>query len=443
MKTTAFRFKRILHIAIPVMLQSVLDLLAMTVSFLFIGELGSESIAALGAAVTFFMYLFVFSTILYVGTTAVTARKVGAKDLETASKLLISMLIATVVLSIPLLAIMQLIRDDFLRFFSLGATARFLASEYLFVVLWSLPFFLLKTVMSAAMTANNDAITPFRIKALAVGLHVIMNYLFIIGNLGMPALGLMGAALANLVVNIIEPLLLFWVLLERKDRLRLRFHFDMHLVIQALKIGIPTGIERFLTFSSMAILASFVASYGEAVFAGYLVGGRIEAFVFMPGFGLMVAAMSLMGQNLGAKRIFEAKRCTYMILYLGSGFMGLLGIVLIAFPFFISQAFSNEEAVLQSSAHYLFYIGFSQIPLAMNMIFDGAFRGAGATKITLVINACCIWGLRIIPASLVSFFGGDVWLIYLIMSIETGLRALVFWILFEKGVWHKHAHTNY
>lgn len=436
---TIYRLRRILRIAIPVILQSLLDLLAMTISFLFIGELGSEVIAALGAAVTFFMYLFVFSNILNVGTTAIIARKVGAKDKESASRLLGSMLLATAVLSIPLSALMFWGRDTFLLLFALSERGFSLASDYLFIVLWSLPFFLFKIVIAAAMTANNDAITPFRIKTLAVFLHIVLNSLLIAGNLGFPALGLMGAAVANLVVNILEPLLLFWALCVSNKGLHTCWCFERNLTLQAFKIGFPSGLERFSTFSSMAIISSFIAHYGESVFAGYLVGGRIEAFVFMPGFGFMVAAMSLMGQNLGAKKIYEAKRCTYMTLLLGMSLMGILGIVLIACPLAISRPFSNDEAVLESASHYLFYIGFSQIFFAMNMVLDGALRGAGATKITLLVNAFSIWVLRIAPASCIVFWRGEVWLIYLLMSVETMLRAAIFWSLFQKGVWHRAA----
>lgn len=436
---TLYRLRRILRIAIPVILQSLLDLLAMTVSFLFIGELGSEVIAALGAAVTFFMYLFVFSNILNVGTTAIVARKVGAKDWQSASRLLSSMLLATAVLSIPLSVLMFWGRDLFLLLFSLNERALSLASQYLYIVLWSLPFFLFKIVIAAAMTANNDAITPFRIKTLAVGMHVILNSLLIAGNLGFPALGLMGAAVANLVVNILESLLIFAALWRSKKRLHLCWCFERNLTLQAFKIGIPSGLERFSTFSSMTIISSFIAGYGESVFAGYLIGGRIEAFVFMPAFGFMVAAMSLMGQNLGAHKVYEAKRSTYLTLVLAMSFMGLLGIVLILFPITISRPFSLDDSVLQSASLYLFYIGFSQVFFAMNMVLDGALRGAGATKITLLVNALSIWILRIVPASLIILWQGDVWLIYLLMSVETMLRALVFWTLFQKGVWHRES----
>ncbi|MDE7217026.1 MAG: hypothetical protein K2N20_02900, partial [Helicobacter sp.] len=120
---TFHRLRRILRIAIPVILQALLDLLAMTVSFFFIGELGKEVIAALGAAVTFFMYLFAVSNILNVGTTAIVARKVGAKDWQSASRVLSSMLLATAVLSVPLSALMFWSRDSFLLLFSLSERA--------------------------------------------------------------------------------------------------------------------------------------------------------------------------------------------------------------------------------------------------------------------------------------------------------------------------------
>ncbi|RAX58418.1 hypothetical protein CCZ01_03095 [Helicobacter monodelphidis] len=430
------RLKKILRIAVPAALQSMLDLVSMFVSFIFIGSLGGAAISALGASVTYFMYIYAITTIFNVGTNACVSRKIGMKDYQSASEITSSMLFCSLIVSIFVFLLAFFTYSPFfLLLRDISNEAKELGREYLSFVIYIIPFFIAKIVIVAAMSASGDTQTPFRVKILATLLSILLNYLLIQGNFGFPALGLKGAGIANLIVNIAETLVLVAILFSARYPLSWLYFFSKEQIWAALKIGFPSGLERLFTITSMAILTLIVAGYGEEAFAGYMIGSRVESFVFMPCFGLMIAAMSLMGQNLGAKREAEAKRCIKMILWLGMSFMGTLGIVLIVAPIFVSRPFNDDIRILEYSALYLFYIGFSQIPLAMIFILDGALRGAGATKVTLIVNSCSIWGIRILSASVIGYFGVSIEMIYLVMSLETFLRAGVYWFLFQKGIW--------
>ncbi len=431
------RLKKVLNIAIPAALQSVLDLFSMAVSFIFIGQLGSATISALGAAITFFMYIYSVTAIFNVGTNALVSRKVGARDMQSASRILSSMLYSGLFLSIPIFFLALATYTPFLSLMKdVSIEAKQLGEEYLSIIIFIIPFFISKIIIVAAMSAYGDTRTPFIVKLFATCLSVLLNYILIHGHLGFPAMGLIGAGVANIVVNVTETSILVYILCHHRYPLSLIRQYSKEEVIKAMKIGFPSGLERFFTLTSMAIFAFLVTHYGEKAFAGYMVGGRVEAFVFMPCFGFMIAAMSLMGQNLGAKRESEAKRCIEMILFLSMSFMGSLGIILIIAPIPISIPFSNDRETLEFSALYLFYIGFSQLFLAINFVLDGALRGAGVTKVTLLVNSISIWCLRIIPSLIfVIIFHVNLELIYAIMSIETILRSFVYWYLFYKGIW--------
>ena len=188
----------------------------------------------------------------------------------------------------------------------------------------------------------------------------------------------------------------------------------------------------------MILMAKFVALYGTFDLAGYQIATRIEGFAFMPGFGFMIAAMALMGQNLGAHKPLEAKYSTLNTLFLGSLFMGIIGLIMTFFAPFLASFFTNDTQTIEASAKYLIPIGISQVAFAFICILDGALRGAGITKITLIINTLMIWGLRVIPCYLIAKFHYPISYIYLCICLETFLRAFVYWKIFQKGTWRKN-----
>ena len=103
----------------------------------------------------------------------------------------------------------------------------------------------------------------------------------------------------------------------------------------------------------------------------------------------------------------------------------------------MEKIFNTEEAVLRASLYYIIAVGLSQVPLVMIFCLDGALRGVGATKLSLMINATSIWVLRIVPMYLCVAYQSDVRIVFGIIFIETYLRAFVFGAVFKSKIWEK------
>ena len=141
-----------------------------------------------------------------------------------------------------------------------------------------------------------------KIKIASIILNVFLNYLFIFGHFGFPEMGVEGAALGTVIVNILETLVYLWLYVKGKMFYNPKWHYSKALLARALKVGIPASFERTLTFSSFMLFTVIIAHYGTEVLAGYQIGLRVEGLAFMPGIGFTIAAMALMGQGLGAKK---------------------------------------------------------------------------------------------------------------------------------------------
>lgn len=199
------------------------------------------------------------------------------------------------------------------------------------------------------------------------------------------------------------------------------------------RVGWPAGFERLLSLFSLILLSKFVASYGDKVLAGMQIGIRVETFSFMPGFGFMIAAMVLTGQNLGANKPKIATEYAHLILKISMGLMGVLGVILVLFAKEFASLFSQDGEVLEVARSYLIAVGLSQAPLIGYFVLDGVFRGAGISKVSLYINTLSLWGLRIMPIYLLLIYHFKVEFIFVVIALETFLRSFIYYKVFLKA----------
>jgi Na+-driven multidrug efflux pump len=115
--------------------------------------------------------------------------------------------------------------------------------------------------------------------------------------------------------------------------------------------------------------------------------------------------------------------------------MGLFGLVMALFPAFLISFFTQDSATIEAASIYLRLVGISQVPLAMTFVINGALRGAGATKTTLIVNVLSLWLLRVIPSLLLYYLGfGLIW-IFIAMTVETFIKGGVFWYIYRRRNW--------
>lgn len=429
-RNTLSHSKRILQIALPSGLNSFLDILNISVALLFVGKLSTSHIVAFGVGMNFIMLFYTITAIFFTGTNAIISRLY--RDFPQRQIALSTLTLCSFFASLPICVFAFLIDRSYLQWMGGSDQALSLAQTYLEVLIFGFPALMIKTTLTSAFSAISKAKIPFFIKIFCTLFNISANYILIFGAFGIPPLDMIGAGLANVFSITLEALILLWMA-NKSFKFCKTLHFQYFKL--ALKIGTPTGLERAFTLFSLVLIAKFLLSYGDEILAGFQIGGRIEAFAFMPGFGFMIASMTLMGQNI--KHLKIAKHYVYLTIFISSIFMGTLGLVMCYFGKDFSLIFSSNHNVIDYSFAYLLAVGISQIPLIMIFVLDGALRGAGATKTSLFINALSIWGLRILPMYLCTVFSLSYMYIFGIICIETFIRAGIFWRVFTQEKWKK------
>jgi len=412
------------------MLQVVTDLIM-------VGRLSAFAVAAVGLGLQSLMFVFAVLTLLHVGTSALLSRFVGAQRMKRASMGLSTLLGFAFFLSLPVMVLWYFLASGIYGWFATAPEVEALGHAYVQMLTWMMPFVFMKLVFVSALNAAGDTKTPMYVKIASIFLNVLLNYVLIFGKFGFPELGVLGAAVGTVIVNGLEFVIYVLLYVKHKTVYLPLWYYSKSLLMRALKVGIPASIERSLTFSSFMLFTMVIAHYGTAVLAGYQIGLRVEGLAFMPGIGFTIAAMALMGQGLGAKKPQQAKEDVLLVLKYTSGFMFLLSLFMIFMPEKIVWLFTNDPETLKEASVYLRIVGISQIPLAFNFVLSGALRGAGASKKTLKINLISLWGVRILPAFLLSWYFHSILFVYLAMILDTFVKAIWLWSTFQKGEWQK------
>ncbi len=431
------RVKKVLNLSLPAALNSFLDMLQTLVDLIMVGRISPSAIASVGVSMQLIWGVYVFVSIFHIGTNALVSRFIGAKKIEDAGKVIFSISIVAFIFSLPVAVLGYLFSEKLFYLIGTSKDVAKLGGEYLGIVALTIPFLFLGGIYYSALSASGDTKTPLKIGIAGNIFNTIFDYILIFGHFGFPELGIKGAAIATALTNIFEVVVYLIILFSRKFNVYFNYEFSFDFVRRTLKVGIPTGFERVITYSSYIVLVVLITEYGTYTLAGYQVGLRIEGLAFMPGIGFTIAAMALVGQNLGAKNYEEAEKSAITTMKVAAVFMGTLGILMIFVPDYLCMIFTSDKKTIEEAVIYLRIMGISQFPLAVVFVLSGSLRGAGATKSTLFINTSSLWLVRIVPAFILSAIFHNVLLIYLIITIETYFRAFVLWFVFKKGKWKK------
>ncbi|MCD6559828.1 MAG: MATE family efflux transporter [Palaeococcus sp.] len=443
--------RRLWALAWPAILANISSTLVNLVDMIMVGQLGSLAIASVGLGGQFSWFMMPVMFAVSTGTLALVARFVGAKDFEMAERVLEQGIYLAFLTSIPVLFLGLVWGDDALRIMGASQDVINLGYSYIRIFFLFYPINFMGFAAYSALRGAGDTKTPMMLGILTNATNVILNYLLIFGKFGFPRMEVRGAALAS-GISITIAFMVGLVLFLRGHlvlRLKLNLLFDVDIIKRILKIGIPATIERALFSFYNFIYISIVTRFGTIALAAHQVGLRVESMAYMPAFGFNVATSALVGQSLGAKKPEEAEKVVHESLKMVSLFMGIMAVVLIAFPKylvmpFITRSDPNYAEVLHLAAIYLLIVGISEVPLGWIFVLGGALRGAGDTKSPMYVTAVSKLLFRILPAYILGF-GISLWIIHikgmgviaawLAMSLETFTSAAMFWWLFKRGKW--------
>ncbi len=427
--------RQVFSLALPVVLSSLLQRSVGIVDIFLVGGLGASAIAAVGIAQVLVFMVMSVSWGINVGVTVLVSQLWGAGRKADAAKASYQ----AIVLAIAAAGVIMMLGLAFgARSASLlGAdqSVQEILSDYTRIIFSFILFTISINVLAGIMHGTGDTKTPLYATLIVNILHVLVAYPLIYGYLGLPALGVKGAAIA---VAISECMGAVFLLMRsfHKEYISIGKKLDLKLTVLTLKLGYPIFIDRLLQNAGSLAFAKVVLLYGTAVYAAHQVGLAIEAFSFMPGYGIAVAAATMVGQNLGAGRPEHARISAYEANRLAVVLMAAMGLVFFFFPYALLQAFTSDPEVIRYGILYMKIVAFAQVPLAITMVVGGSLRGAGDTGFIMLATIAGMWFVRIpIAAVLAALFKAEIHYVWSVMILDWLVRMLFLLWRYRRENW--------
>jgi putative MATE family efflux protein len=203
-----------------------------------------------------------------------------------------------------------------------------------------------------------------------------------------------------------------------------------------LNVGLPAGAEQLMLQLALINMAAIVTRLGTEAFAAHIVTLRLTALSYLPGFGFSVAATTLVGQELGARRPDRARASVIAALTMSVGVMSLAAILIFVFDAAILGFFTSDPLVVAAGVPTMQLAAAAQPVIATAFVFGGALRGAGDTRATMIVTVFSVWGLRLVLAYLLAFtFNLGLIGVWLAFNVDWLNRAVLYWLRFRAGKW--------
>jgi putative MATE family efflux protein len=431
--------RAILLLAIPMVLEMVLESLFAVVDVFFVGRLGADAVATVGLTESLLSLVFAVAIGLSMSTTAMVARRIGEKDPEDASVAGVQAVILGLSVSLLVGVPSFIFAPRLLQL--MGASPQIVAtgSSYARIALGGSGAILMLFLNNAIFRGAGDAAIAMRLLWVSNIINLVLDPCLIFGLGPFPRMGVTGAALATFTGRSIGVLYQFYRLGLGTERLpSLARHLRVNLVVlwRLIRVSI-TGILQFaIAHTSWIGLVRIVSTFGAAALAGYTIAIRILIFLILPSWGLSNAAATLVGQNLGANKPERAESSVWRTGFYNMLFLGSVGAVMIVFAEPAVRLFTHDPDVVPLAASCLRILSYGNIGYAYGMVMLQAFNGAGDTITPTWVNLFGFWFLEIplaywlaIPMNLRSngaFFS--------IVIAECSIAAAGI-ILFKRGRW--------
>lgn len=430
--TNKQKIRVILALAVPAMIENILQTVVGFVDTLFVSKIGLVEVTAVGIANAILaVYMAIFMA-LGTGTSALIARSVGAKDFEKAKSIAKQATWIAILIGLLFGLISLFFAEPLLKIMGAEPNVLEVAVTYFRIVAVPSVFISLMFVFGSILRAAGDTKTPMKVSVWINIVHIVFDYLLIFGFWKFGGLGITGAAWATVIARILGTIALYRYIVKSKLHFSLFDGFSFNDSPRSLiKLSTPAAAERLIMRLGQVLYFGLIVHIGTATYAAHTIAGNIEIFSYMPGYGLAVAATTLVGQNLGANQKKEAYSYGMLTTGIAVLFMSFIGVILYFFsPWFVIW-FTTDKNVIDMVTTALRIDAFAQPALAIGLVLAGALQGAGDTKSPMYSTAVGMWVIRVIGVYILGIQMGmgiaGVWLSILIdLFVRAGYLLLRF-----------------
>lgn len=442
--------KTIQIMVLPIVIESILQMTAGFCLTGMMGRLDPISISAFSLSNRIINITWAILRGITMGSAVFVAQAYGSRNTDRIKYIIKQTIIGLIVFIFLIQQFIFYNTEFVLSIFNPGLELMEIASKCLKTSSWSLYFMSIMLICTSSLQSMNKAKVSMKIAICMNIISILVGYIFIFGNMGMPTLGVQGAALGSFSGYFVACFFGIYLMFNRKkgyvyfgEKVE-KFKFSIKEVIKGLKpdidqiksvykIGIPISLENSFWQLSTIILTRAILNYGEVTLAAYQLGLQAESISFMPSNAFAIAATAFVGQCVGANNeelgksyMKELFKSTIIITIITS-------IPLLFFPGKLMLLLTNDQQLIDIAVKYLFVMGVIQLAGNLGGVINGALRGSGFTKLPMIISAIGIWGIRVPLTVLIVYCTNfDIYWVWIAMGLDICVRWMVAYFIYKK-----------
>ena len=386
-------------LAIPIMGANILQVAYSLVDAFWVGRLGAAAVAAVSISMPLMFVLIAAGMGFAIAGTTLIAQYTGARDHAMVDHVAAQTLITIVAISVILGALGFVLAPWLLHLMGIAPDVYRNALSFLRVTFAGLPLMFLYAMVQALMRGVGEVRVPLYIVAGTVVINFFLDPVLIFGHFGLPALGVMGAAVATLISQLVAAAVSLSLLFRGRFGIHVHwsdFKPDLAFVKRAFLLGYPASIEQSARGLGMTVMTFLITSFGTVVTASFGVGTNVINVAIIPAMGLSMATSTLIGQNIGAGNLARAEqvaRLSALITFVSLSVFGAICAVL-AEPivaFFVPKS----PEVIREGAHFIRIVSWSFGFIGLQFALLGVLRAAGEMFQAMATTLVSQWVLQI------------------------------------------------
>lgn len=438
-------YKAIIRLAWPATVAMLLHTVFAITDVIWVGRLGAAPIAAVISSSFIVWIILSLTSVLATGVVAMVARAVGAGEYQRATAIAEETFRFALFYSIIITVLGLLCRGWLFDLMNLEPDVARLGQAYMGVYFSAAFLIVFSEWVSSLFRASGNTRLPLMIHSVAIVINVFLDPVLIFGLGPFPHMGSTGAAVATafsyLVGCVIAVALLKKGKLPFRFRMRLWGTMDWKRIGRLVMIGLPISISGIVFSVVYLFVNRITAQFGTPAVAALGIGNRIESINYLIAFGFSTAVATLVGQNLGAKNPERAADLTRKTIKLVTAFTGAMTVIFLLFPEAIMRIFVDDQSVLMAGKNYVRILALSQIMMAWEIVYEGAFSGAGDTLPPMVV--ALPGAVLRIPLAwfLAVHLGWGIDGVWWTITSSTVLKGIAMYIWFSLGHWKKREVT--
>ena len=431
--------RAILLLAIPMVLEMVMESVFAVVDIFWVSHLGTDAAATVGLTESLMTLVYTLAIGLSIGAMAMVARRIGEQNPDGAARAAVQSIVLALIVSTVIAAIGAPLAPKLLAFMGGSAWVIEHGSAFTRVMLAGNASVVLLFMINAIFRGAGDAAIAMRTLWLANWINILLGPCLIFGLGPFPKLGIVGAAIATTIGRGTGTIFAITKLIRSGGRFsieRRHLRIEPSIITRLIRLSGTGTFQVFVGMASWVSLVRIISSFGSNAVAGYTFGIRVILFALLPSWGMANAAATMVGQALGAKNPERAERAVWQAGFYNMIFLGIVGLIFIFFAPQIIGCFTDKPDVAQYGVDCLRIVAYGFLFYAYGMVLGQSFNGAGDTWTPTIINLFVFWFWEIPLAYVLSVhFGMGPRGVFFAITIAFSTLAVVSAIVFRRGRW--------